>query len=335
MSDLIIDQQELPQGPWPCVDPFLFCAYHKDAYPKGDGKLGPAADISRRQLGQDFDNLDGWNMYHGQEVPGFPQHPHRGFETVTVVREGLVDHSDSLGAVARYGQGDTQWLTTGRGISHSEMFPLLSTTEGNPTDLFQIWLNLAPAQKMAPPRFSMLWAPQIPVLQAPGVEIRIIAGSLGALQAPPPPPDSWASQPGSEVAIWTLKLAPGARWTLPAAVAGLNRALYIFQGGSLKVGGHGVAKGQRLLIRSEQEALVENGSLPAELLLLQGRPIGAPVANYGPFVMNTRQELMQAFEDYQRTQFGGWPWPSDAPVHAASQGRFARHPDGREDKPSA
>lgn len=331
-QDLIIDEQALA-FPWPCVDPFLFCAYHKDAYPKGNADMGPAADISRRDLGQDFDNVDGWNMYHGQEVPGFPQHPHRGFETVTVVRQGLVDHSDSLGAVARYGNGDTQWLTTGKGISHSEMFPLLSQTEPNPTEAFQIWLNLAPAQKMAPPRFSMLWAPQIPLYTAPGVEVKIVAGKLGGLQAPPPPPDSWASQPNSEVAIWVLKLAPGAQWTLPAAVPGLNRALYVFQGGSLKVGGHAVKKDTRLLVRSEQSAELENGTLPAEVLMLQGRPIGAPVANYGPFVMNTRQELQETFEDYQRTRFGGWPWPSDAPVHPRDKSRFAIHPDGKHEQP--
>ena len=104
-------------------------------------------------------------MYHGSDVPGFPQHPHRGFETVTFVRRGLIDHSDSLGATARFGRGDTQWLTAGGGIVHSEMFPLVDTVEPNPTELFQIWLNLPAADKMVEPYFTMLWADDIPVVE--------------------------------------------------------------------------------------------------------------------------------------------------------------------------
>src|SRR5690606_10207890 len=96
------------------------------------------------------------------EVPGFPAHPHRGFETVTVVRRGLLDHADSLGAAARYGGGDVQWLTAGAGIQHAEMFPLLERHAPNPVELFQIWLNLPAADKLAPPHFAMLWAPTIP-----------------------------------------------------------------------------------------------------------------------------------------------------------------------------
>jgi len=109
---------------WPTLDPFLFCVHHDDAYPAGNDKLGPAASLDGRELGMDFQPKDGWRMYHGEVVPGFPQHPHRGFETVTIVRQGLIDHSDSLGATARFGRGDVQWLTAGKGISHCEMFPL-------------------------------------------------------------------------------------------------------------------------------------------------------------------------------------------------------------------
>ena len=118
--------------PWETADPFLFCVHHDDAYPKGNERLGPAASLAGRDLGQDFAGSDGWRMYHGQQVPGFPQHPHRGFETVTIVRRGLVDHSDSLGAAARFGQGDVQWLTAGAGIVHSEMFPLLEPRPRQP-----------------------------------------------------------------------------------------------------------------------------------------------------------------------------------------------------------
>ena len=127
---------------WQTLDPFLFCVHHDDAYPAGNEALGPAASLAGRNIGQDFAGIDGWRMYHGTTVPGFPQHPHRGFETVTFVRRGFIDHSDSLGATARFGRGDVQWLTAGKGIVHSEMFPLLERDEPNTTELFQIWLNL-------------------------------------------------------------------------------------------------------------------------------------------------------------------------------------------------
>ena len=125
---------------WPTVDPFLFCVHHLDLYPEGNEHLGPVATLEARDLGMDFAGADGWRMYHGHVVPGFPQHPHRGFETVTFVRRGFIDHSDSLGAAARYGRGDVQWLTAGGGIVHSEMFPLVDEEADNPTELFQICL---------------------------------------------------------------------------------------------------------------------------------------------------------------------------------------------------
>ncbi len=93
--------------PWPGVDPFLFSVHHDDAYPAGNEEMGPNASLAGRDIGQDFAAKDGWNMYHGDVIPGFPQHPHRGFETITIVRKGLIDHADSLGASARFGGGDT------------------------------------------------------------------------------------------------------------------------------------------------------------------------------------------------------------------------------------
>src|SRR5262245_65515327 len=141
MAEIELEVVELGAPPWPTIDPFLFCVHHHDAYPAGNEALGPDAELTARDLGMDFSGGDGWNMYHGLVVPGFPQHPHRGFETVTYVRRGLIDHSDSLGAAARFGRGDTQWLTAGGGIVHSEMFPLLEEDSDNPLELFQIWLN--------------------------------------------------------------------------------------------------------------------------------------------------------------------------------------------------
>ncbi|MFT3711453.1 MAG: pirin family protein [Archangium sp.] len=316
---------------WPTLDPFLFCVHHDDHYPAGNDQLGPAASLAGRNIGQDFEGKDGWRMYHGDTVPGFPQHPHRGFETVTIVRKGLIDHSDSLGATARFGGGDTQWLTAGKGIVHCEMFPLLDPKSPNPVELFQIWLNLPSNKKMVDPHFSMLWSDTIPTVTRDGATVSVIAGNLGDIRAPKPPPSSWASAEGSDVAIWTVKLAPGAKFTLPrAASEDSNRVAYFFEGSQLKVGDERLQRGTGAVLNPLLDATLENvGEGEAEVLVLQGKPIAEPVAQYGPFVMNSHAEIAQAFSDYQRTQFGGWPWKRDDPVHPREQGRFAKHADGK------
>lgn len=316
--------------PWDGLDPFLFTVHHLDHYPAGSDSLGPVSPLHGRNIGSDFSYLDGWSMYHGTDVPGFPQHPHRGFETVTVVRRGFVDHSDSLGATARYGEGDVQWLTTGSGIMHAEMFPLLDQEGDNPLELFQIWLNLPPESKMVDAYFGMLWSEDIPKLSpATGVSVEVIAGGLGDTSPPSPPPDSWASRADTDFAIWIVRLEPGARYELPPAAAGTNRAVYCFRGDDLRVDGTGVGEDIGAVLHGHVGATLENRGASAEILLQQGRPIGAPVFQMGPFVMNTMEELRQAVDDYRRTQFGGWPWSSPDPVHSRGEGRFALHADGK------
>ncbi len=328
--------------PWPTIDPFLFCAWHHDAYPKANVQMGPAASLAGRQIGQDFSRKDGWSMYHGEVVPGFPAHPHRGFETVTLVRRGLIDHSDSLGASARFGEGDVQWLTAGRGITHAEMFPLLHTDRDNPVELFQIWLNLPMARKMVPPYFTMFWEPQVPrvdLQDAAGhdITLRLVAGALPgqpAQKPPSPPPHSWAAQHDTDVAIWTLRLEPHARYTLPPALGpSTRRMLYVFSGQGITIDGHAQNDKAAIEVNAHHAVSLMNGPETTEILLLQGRPINEPVFQYGPFVMNTRAEIQQAFADYQKDQFGGWPWRQSGPVHGVDPLRFARHPDGRVEHP--
>lgn len=333
--------QTVPLGfQWPTVDPFLFCVHHLDHYPAADHRFGPAASLAGRPLGQDFEGIDGWRMYHGQVVPGFPAHPHRGFETVTFVRQGLVDHADSLGAAARYGRGDVQWMTAGSGIVHAEMFPLLDRDGPNTLELFQIWINLPAADKMVDPHFSMAWDHDIPRVvrtdgpDGPAAVVTVVAGTLEGAVPPPPPPHSWAARPEADVAIWHVRLDPGARWTAPAAATPETvRVLYVFEGDGLTVGGTEVGGATGAVLATDRDVELAHTGAPTsgavEALVLQGRPIGEPVAQHGPFVMNTRAEIQQAFLDYQRTQFGGWPWPSDDPVHGAEGTRFARHADGR------
>jgi len=325
----------LPLGfPWPTLDPFLFCVHHDDAYPAGNEKLGPDVPLTGRNLGSDFTLKDGFRMYHGETVPGFPQHPHRGFETVTLARRGYIDHADSLGAAARFGRGDAQWLTAGSGIVHSEMFPLLNRVGPNPLELFQIWLNLPASDKFAEPHFSMFWRESIPKLALRDAENRstdvtVIAGKYGSATAKRPPPHSWASRPEAHVGIFTLRLDAGARFKLPRAAAGVRRKLYFFRGSKLAISGTELSAYHAAEVLADVDLALHNGETEGEVLVLEGRPIGEPVVQNGPFVMNTRAEIQRAYADFRATRFGGWPWDRDDPVHGPGAERFARHADGR------
>jgi len=321
---------------WETSDPFLFCVHHLDNYPKGNAEMGPAASLAGRHLGQDFTTKDGWRMYHGERVPGFPMHPHRGFETVTVVLNGFVDHSDSHGAAGRYGNGDVQWMTAGAGLQHAEMFPLINSDKPNPLELFQIWLNLPASRKFAKPLYNMLWAEDIPVYQVKdnsgkSTSVTVIAGKLGNVSAPPPAPDSWAAEPINEIGIWIIRMEAGAEWTLPAASPEINRAMYIYRGEEIKIAGIQILPYHSVELLADQPVILQNGIAESYLLLLQGNPINEPLVQHGPFVMNSAEEIHQAFTDYRRTQFGGWPWHRHDPVHSHHRGRFAKYADGREE----
>ncbi|MFN8437324.1 MAG: pirin family protein [Cytophagales bacterium] len=319
---------------WPTLDPFLFCVHHEDQFPKGNAKLEvDASYLKGRHIGDDFIIKDGFRMYHGDKVPGFPGHPHRGFETVTVVRTGLVDHADSMGASGRYGNGDVQWMTAGKGVQHSEMFPLFHSDKENPLELFQIWLNLPKTNKMVEPHFKMLWKESIPKIETNDkngkkVLVEVIAGKIDSYVAPTPPPNSWAANASNEVSIWNIKMEKGTQYTLPPATVGTGRMLYLYEGSLLKIN-NSVLKGYHAAqLKPDKITTIFAENNDVSILILQGKPIGEPVIQYGPFVMNTKAEINKAFEDYHNTQFGGWPWPQYDQVHAANLGRFAKHADG-------
>ena len=282
-------------------------------------------------------------MYHGATVPGFPAHPHRGFETVTIVREGLIDHSDSLGRIgafrrrrravadrrARHRALRDVSAAAARARQPARTVPDLAQPAGQPQDgraAFHDVLVRAGAAPCASPTPS-------------GARPRstCIAGACAACTAsapPAPPPDSWASQPQSDVAIWTIAMAPGR--TLDAARrgrAGTRRCLYFFEGSSL-CDRWRATRSSTPAWNCAATATSNWSTAPqtAQMLVLQGRPIAEPVAQHGPFVMNTQAEIHQAFADYQRTRFGGWPWPDDAPVHGKEPRRFATHPDGSSER---
>lgn len=332
--------------PWQGIGPFIFGIFHIDKYPEGKPDMSPNASLAGRDIGMDMHNPSGWSMYHGDHVPGFPAHPHRGFETVSIVTKGYIDHADSTGAGARYGKGDTQWVTAGKGVSHSEMFPLVFTDKPNPLELYQLWLNLPKKNKLVPPEFVMLWDEKVPVVKKEGArgtaKATIVAGKFDNVEPLAPPKNSYAADPESDVAIWLLELEPHAAIKVPPKhYAETVRRFYVHDANSMdhdeaikvNIGGTWVS-GQEYIDQEDLESIkVTNGPKASRVLILQGKPINEPIVYKGPFVMNTEQELQQAFDDYRRTQFGGWQWDSQQPVYPRETPRFAQHGDGKKQYP--
>lgn len=323
--------------PWQTQDPFLFCAYHRDEYPLGNAEMGVnTEELIGRNIGQDFVTKDGWRMYHGRNTPGFPYHPHRGFETITINKEGVVDHSDSLGGAGRFMAGDVQWMTAGKGIQHSEMFPLIEEKKGNPLEIFQIWLNLPKASKMVEPHFKMLWNEEIPEIihkdeSDKATSIQIIAGKINTIKALEPTPNSWAANPNNSVGVYTVKMEAGANWTLPKISNDVNRSVFFYKGNSILLEGQTILSNQIIELEGSENIALYNGNKDSWFLILEGKPIGEPVAQHGPFVMNTQEEIRKAINDYGETQFGGWPWDIKEVVHSKNIGRFALHSNGKKE----
>lgn len=327
-----IDDYIYPLGfLWDTENPFLFLAHHEDFYPEGDGQGAPKTPLKGRSLGNDFDMKNPWKMYHGLRVPGFPEHPHRGFETVTITLEGMVDHFDSAGAYGRYGNGDVQWMTAGSGLEHCEMFPLLNDNMTNTLHLFQVWLNLPAKDKFVAPHYKMLWAEEIPEAQVTheGVTstVRVIAGDFSNVKALEPSPDSYATKEYAHVDIWHLVLPEGGSLTLRAKSETQLRNLYFYEGETVLVNDQPVRCGHRIKLVEESVTLVAKEG-QAKLLFLGGEPILEPVVKYGPFVMNTMEEIREAYDDFQRTGFGEWPWKTTDPILPVTEGRQAQYSDG-------
>ena len=227
-------------------------------------------------------------------IAGFPDHPHRGFETITYMIAGRLRHRDSAGHEGLLSNGGVQWMTAGSGLVHSE----LPEQEDGVMEGFQLWLNLHSADKMHAPAYRDIAAEQIPQWQAPGVTVRVIAGTshgvTGAVQRPVTAP-----------LYLDIHLDPGARFEqwLPA---GHHAFAYVYRG-ALTVAGTEVPV-QRMAILAQDAAsdgvLMVAGDQPSRALLIAGAPLREPIAQYGPFVMNTRAQLMQAVEDFQAGRLG-------------------------------
>lgn len=228
-------------------------------------------------------------------LAGFPDHPHRGFETVTYMLDGRMRHRDNHGNEGVLVPGSVQWMTAGRGLVHSEM----PEQQGGRMRGFQLWVNLPARDKMSEPRYQEFAPERIPQLRpAEGVELRLIAGQVGDMRGP-------IVQPATEPVYLDISLAANTAWayTLPE---GHNAFAYVFEG-VVRIGdaedGRDVAAQELAVLGGGDLVGLGTGATGGRLILVAGRPLREPVARYGPFVMNTKQELMQAFVDYQEGRF--------------------------------
>ena len=326
-------------GPMPIRDPFILGAYHYDLYPKGNGKMGVDAELLKgKNIGQDFDRNADWRMYHGETIPGFPHHPHRGFEIATIVEEGFADHFDSKGSKGRYGNGDVQLMSAGSGVLHGEMFPLLNDETENPFRLFQIWLNMHSSDKLTEPTYKMLWSETIPQKdmkdeEGRNVNVRVVLGDYVGVKSQDPLAHSWARDPKHHVGIALLNMDPNSSFTLPAVSETMNRFVFFYDGVDvISIDNYKIQQRHLADLNGNEEIIIQNGNSQAKVLILEGEPINEPVAAYGPFVMNTEQEIRDAFAEYQKTQFGGWPWGDKETdiVNPKEAGRFASYNFGKE-----
>src|SRR5215470_9827457 len=220
-------------------------------------------------------------------IAGFPDHPHRGFETVTYMLEGRMRHRDNKGNEGVLESGGVQWMTAGRGIVHSEM---PEQREGRMRG-FQLWVNLPAAQKMTPPRYQEFDSGRFELASpGPGASAKVIAGAFGGVTGP-------VTGIAIDPLYVDLRLGPGISQELPVS-AGHTAIIYVFEGAATS-GKASVPKGALAVLGDGTRVRVTAGTEGAALLLVAGRPLGEPIARYGPFVMNTREEIAQAFADFQ------------------------------------
>jgi len=224
-------------------------------------------------------------------IGGFPDHPHRGFETVTYMIAGRMRHRDSAGHEGLLQNGGVQWMTAGRGVIHSE----LPEQEEGRMEGFQLWLNLPSRDKMSAPWYRDIQSAEIPEFTAPGLTVRVIAGEsqgvTGAVQ-----------REGTQPLYLDLHLAAGTRFAQPLP-AEHNAFVYVYRG-QVVVNGTEVPAGRMAILRNEGDGVALQAGPDSRALLIAGRPLNEPIAQYGPFVMNTQQEIFQAVEDFRAGRFG-------------------------------
>jgi quercetin 2,3-dioxygenase len=227
---------------------------------------------------------------------GVGEHPHRGFETVTIVYSGEVSHRDTSGSGGTIGPGDVQWMTAGSGVMHEEFHSEAFTRKGGPLKMAQLWVNLPARDKLTKPRYQAITSDVIPVVDLPSGagKLRVIAGRFGAAAG--------AAKTWTELNVWDVTLGAGGQCTLDVP-DGHNTAVAVL-GGELSVGDQKLTDGGVAILGAAGGSVALQSDPGSTFLLLSGVPIDEPIVGYGPFVMNTRDEIIKAFEDVQAGRFG-------------------------------
>jgi hypothetical protein len=260
---------------------------------------GAGVLLKRSMATRRLDYLDPFLLFDhfGSDNPrdylaGFPMHPHRGIETVTYMLAGSVNHKDSLGNSGAIGAGDVQWMTSGRGIMHDEMpKPVNGKMEG-----FQLWVNLPAKLKMSPPRYQEIAADQVPEVVQGGNRVRVIAGAVEVVSGP-------VTDIAADPTYLDVLVAPHMSFLQPIS-RGHNAFAYVFEGEGLFGRGSTLIPSPRLVILSDGDYIeVRTNDQAVRFLLISGKPLHEPIARYGPFVMNTREEIEQALRDLQKGVF--------------------------------
>ena len=264
----LVTRRPLPGPAIPQLDPFLFLNHHgPQVYPPNNRGLP------------------------------FGSHPHRGFETVTFILEGELSHLDSGGHESVIGPGGVQWMTAGSGLVHAELSPASFKRQGGPLEILQLWVNLPSRLKMTAPNYLGLQGAEIPKVEADGATLEVISGEVAGVTGP------FLSLIGIEMSV--VRLAPGGAVNLPVA---RGRAVFLYVvSGEIVVGGQAAPRWNLVELNDDGDAVAFDAPTGAAVLLGHAEPIGEPVFAHGPFVMNTREEIVQAIEDYNAGKFGNVP----------------------------
>ncbi len=324
---------------WDTEDPFIFVSHHRDNYPKGNSQQAPPYDmIAWRDLGHDYKKHNGFRMYKGKVVPGFPMHAHWGYETFTLAEEGYVDTFDSEGNQSRFGFGDAQWVTASSKYQHNEMYPLVFQDRPNPNNITQIMINLPLEMKGSLNRVHMLWSDSIKTRRftdgsGKNTEVILYAGTYENMTVEVPNPDSWTADPGNGVKILQIKMEEGAEYVLKADSPEINRNLYFVSGSHADVNGFAADAGYRMKLTSDADVIIRNGDVPSKFWLLDGKPIKQKMSSFGPVVLENDKAVRAAMNNIREQEFEIWPWNVIDKVQAIEAPRFIRYADGREEYP--
>lgn len=324
---------------WDTEDPFLFASHHKDNYPKGNSQQAPPLDmIAWRNLGHDYKKHNGFRMYKGKVVPGFPMHAHWGFETLTIAEEGYIDTFDTEGNQARFGFGDAQWVTASGKYQHNEMYPLVFQDRPNPNNITQIMINLPLEMKGSLNKVEMLWSNDINSSSFKDenglkTQVTVYAGRYDGIETQIPNPDSWAADSRNGVKIVQLRMDENAEYILKAAENGVSRNLYFVSGNEADIGGFEAEVGYRLKLKSDIDITIKNGNVPARFWLLDGAPIKQKMTSFGPVVLKDDKSVRAAMNDIRKDEYDVWPWNVVDKAHPIDAPRFIRYSDGREEYP--